>query len=139
MEDTRRRVERLEERLNQAERDVATLTSKLASTKDDLSRRIDELNSLLRDDMDKSRADARERMAELKADIKEDVTSLSATVQTLGSKVHSVTESVQNLFVAQKGSSVKINSNEKFIWAVISILGSIAVYILQSYITIKGG
>jgi len=139
MDDAIRRIERLEERLNRAERDVATLTSKLTSTKDDLSRRLDELNRILREDVEKSREDLRERLIDLKVDLKDDIQDIASTLSVQTSNVSSVTESLQNLYASHKGSTVKVNTNEKIIWAVVGLIGSIGLYLLQSYLKTKGG
>jgi chromosome segregation ATPase len=134
-----RRIERVEERLNQAERDVATLTSKLTSTKDDLSRRLDEINQLLRDDAEKSRRDMRERLHELKADVRDDINSLNTTINTLSSNVSSVTDSLQNLYVSHKGSNTKVKTNEKVIWTILGIIGTVGLVLFQTYLKSKGG
>ena len=133
-----RRIEKIEERVNCAERDVASVTSKLHLIKDDLARRIGEIDTNLKADAEKTRLDLRERIDDLKLDIKEDIDILGQTIDTLSDTVTDVSKSLQNLYVTQQGSGVKVKNNEKVIWAVIAVLGTIGLYMLQNYIKSLG-
>jgi hypothetical protein len=129
-----RRIERIEARMNRTERDVAALSSKLHLIKDDLSRRIDDLNDNLKADAEKIRVDLRERINDLKVDLKDDIGDISNSIDILGVNITALSESLQNLYVSQTGTSVKIKLNEKIIWAVVSIMVSIGIYIAQTMI-----
>lgn len=123
MDGTERRVERLEERLGQAERDVTSLTTELRSAEKDA---------------EKNRVDLRERLDDLKTDIKEEIEGLSDQITVLSTDIKEVGESLQNVYITQEGSNTKVNTNEKIIWAVVALIGSGALYLIQSFIKAGG-
>ncbi len=111
-----RQFERLEERLHATEREVAILTSQL---------------SLIKEDSEKNRVDLRERLDDLKLIIKEDIEAIGGSIDTLSKTVKDVNDSLQQLYITQKGSTTKVKTNEKIIWAIITLIASIGFYMLQ--------
>jgi len=122
-----RRLEQLEERLRETELGLATLTSNLQL-----------INDNLKEDIERTRADLRERIAELKEDIKDDFDQVDVTLSDLSKTVNAVNESLQNLYITQSGSSVKVNFNEKLIWGIVMLLGTGALYLIQDLVKAAG-
>lgn len=115
-----RRIEKLEERVNKAEREITAVTEKQTLIRENLKEEIDRLHS-----------DLRERIDEAKSVLKNDV-------DTITKNVESVNKQLQNIYVTQKGASTKISVNEKIIWAIVGLLGTGALYILQDLIKSAG-
>lgn len=107
-----RRIERIEEHLTQVAADMAVLSEK---------------NESLKSDAEKTRVDLRERIDDLKINLKEDIDTVRNSVDVLN-------ESLQNLYITQSDSKGKINMNEKIIWAIVGILSTGALYLVQDLI-----
>lgn len=129
-----RRIEKLEERVNKAETDIAALSSKLHLMNDDLSRRINEVNVNLKEDVERIRIDLRERITDLKNDIRQDIHNVSTAVNELEDGIEQLTDTLQGLRITQIGSSHKVNFNEKTVWGIVGVLVTIALYIAQDLI-----
>lgn len=107
-----RRFEKMEERLNQAERDLTAVTEKQALIKENL-----------KEEVERVRTDLRERIDEVKDSLKENTAAVEA-----------LNKQLQNIYVTQKGANTKIGMNEKIIWAVIGLLATGALYLVQELI-----
>lgn len=132
--DDGKRIDRLEERVNKANAEIASLKAQLTSTNADLSRRITEININLKEDGEKMRIDMRERLDTLKDDLSGDMLDIKTSLNVLSVNIADVSTSVQNLYVSQEGSSTQIKINEKIIWVVIGIIGSVGLYLLKAYL-----
>lgn len=137
-DDQLRRIERLENRLNEAERELASLKSELRLMQEDLSRRIVEIKSDLRGDIHGTRTDMKDIIDTLRQDIKNDMDNLSVTVGTVNTSVSQITDAIQTLYVSQNTAQVKVNTNERIIWGVVSVACAAALYFLQTFLS-KGG
>ena len=133
-----RKIEKLEERVNKTERELAALTAKLDLVSDDLSRRIININDNLKADAEKTRLDLRERINDLKANIKGDINDISDAIDDLEETVSALNKSLQGLYITQKGSHVKVNVNEKIIWAIVGTIGAIGLVYIQELIRVGG-
>jgi len=111
-----RRFEGLEERLREVEQGMAALSSNIQIINDNMGK-----------DIERSRGDMRERLA----DLKEDMTNLETSVE-------SIHKSLQNLYITQSGADRQVNFNEKAIWAVVGLLTTVALYLLQDFIKAAG-
>lgn len=134
MSEETRRLDRLEERLNQAERDVTALNAIVKSLDEDLSRRIVNINNNLKDDNEKMRIDMRERLDQLREDIKDNIADVGDKVNTLSNDIHEVNKSISKLYTGQRGAESNVKTNEKIIWGVVTLIGMIIVSIIQGWI-----
>jgi AraC-like DNA-binding protein len=132
-----RRVERIEERLIEAERSVTALSSELHLTKENLARRLDDLNQNLKTDAEHVRMDLRERIADLKTEVKADLLVARTSVSIISRTITEIKESLQTLHITQKGVDIKATTNEKIIWAVVGVLVAAGLYLLQ--VVLKNG
>ena len=133
-----RRIERLEERVNSAERDVTELSSKLKLINNDLSRRIIDINENLKADAERTRIDLRERIDILRTDLKSDIGKIGTSIDVLDKSISTLNSSLQKLYITQEGSTTKVNINEKIIWAVIGIFITSGLYLLQDLLKASG-
>ncbi|RLA03799.1 MAG: hypothetical protein DRQ47_04525 [Gammaproteobacteria bacterium] len=138
-DDIIRRIERLENRLNETERNVAAVTSELHSVKEDLTTRISDVKIDLKTDIATTRTDIRERIEHLRLDLKDDIITLSSTIDSLQNSVKQVTDAIQNLYLTQNTANVKVSANERIIWAVVSIAVTAGLYFLQAFVLGVGG
>lgn len=134
-----RRIERLEERVNNTERELAALSSKLHLIKDELSRRIVDINENLKADVERTRIDLRERIAGLKEDLEDDINRVNTSIGDLNSTVTALNKSLQNLYITQQGASTKVRVNEKIIWAIIGLIGSSGLYVIRELLSAGAG
>jgi len=123
-----RRIEKFEDRLRETEQGLATLTSN-----------IQLINDNLKEDIERTRTDLRERLADLKADIKGDFDQVDTTLHDLNATVNSLNDSLQNLYITQSGSNVKVKFNEKIIWTVLGLIGTAGLYLIQDLIKAAAG
>jgi len=123
----RRRIEQFEDRLRDTEQGLATLTSN-----------IQLINDNLKEDIERTRTDLRERLAELKTDIKDDFDQVDSTLDSLNKTVNALNDSLQNLYITQSGSSIKVKFNEKVIWSIVGLIGTVGLYLMQDLIKLTG-
>ena len=74
----------------------------------------------------------------LRGDIKEDIDNISVTIGTVNTSVTQITEAIQTLYVSQNTAQVKVNTNERIIWGVVSVACAAALYFIQTFLS-KGG
>jgi ribosome recycling factor len=129
-----RRIERVEERLNQADRELAKVSSEVTILRDEFHRRVTELKSDLLLKSDDQKESIRERVETLRRDINDSIDQISASMRLINDAVSQTTESIQNLHAVQNRSVVKVNTNEKIIWAMIGLVTTILLYIVQEFI-----
>jgi len=121
------RIDQIEKRLRETEQGLASLTSNLEI-----------INENIKEDIERTRVDLRERMSDLKDDMKEDFDQVDSSLADITSTVNALNESLQNLYITQTGSSVKVNFNEKVIWGIVTAVGIVALYFIQEIIKIGG-
>ena len=134
-----RRIEKIEERINSAEREVSTLNAELAALRSELSNRIGELKSDFKQSSAESKDVFKERIDSLKQDLTDDINSVSTTMRLLNDSVSQTTESLQNLHVTQNRNSIKVNTNEKIVWAILGVISTAGLYLLQEFLRSTGG
>lgn len=129
-----RRVERVEERLNQTERELAKVGSEVHLLREEFHRRVTELKSDLLVKSDDQKESIRERVETLRRDINDSIDQISSSMRLINDAVSQTTDSIQNLHAIQNRSVVKVNTNEKIIWAMIGLVTTILLYIVQEFI-----
>lgn len=122
-----RRIEKLEERVNNDERELTALGTK-----------VQLVNDNLKSDIEKTNADLRERIENLKSDIKTDHVRINESISELDEAVKTMNESLQNLYITQKGSGTKVEFNEKIIWTIVGIAGAVALAFIQELLRAGG-
>lgn len=126
-EDNDRRLTKVEERLNQDERELTALNTEVQLAKVDLTRRLDATQD-----------DLKERIDNIKADIKADHTDINKSINNIEDEVRTLSKSLQKLYVTQEGSGTKIEFNEKIVWAIIGIICSVGFAYIQEIIRTGG-
>lgn len=122
-----KRIDQIEERLRETEQGLASLTSNLEI-----------INENFKEDIERTRLDLRERMSDLKTDMKEDFDQVDSSLADITSTVNALNDSLQNLYITQTGSNVKVKFNEKVIWAIVTAVGIVALYYIQEIIKVGG-
>lgn len=134
-----RRFEKLEERLNAAEREIATLSNELSFVRADSVRRIEELDKNTKENMDRTRNDLRDRidgirqeMADIKVNVRDDLSELN-------SNIISVNDSVQKLYITYTDTKTKVSFNERVIIGIVVLATTIGLYFIQELVKGAGG
>lgn len=122
-----KRLDKLEERVNNDERELTALGTK-----------VQLVNDSLKADIDKTNSDLRERLDDLKANIKIDHARINDTLVNLDDEIKSLNHSLQNLYITQKGDGTKVAMGEKIIWAIIGIIGTVGLAYMQEILKAGG-
>ena len=119
-----RRFEKLEERINQAERDLSTIENELGNTNEHI---------------DRIRTDLRERIDAIREELKDTRNTMSDDLSQLNENIIAVNESVQQLFISQSSTKIKVSFNEKIIWGVVTLVAAVGLYYVQAVLKLGGG
>lgn len=126
-EDNERKIIKIEERLNQDERELTALNTEVQLAKVDLTRRLEQTQN-----------DLRERIDNIKADIRADHIDITKSINSIDDEVKILSKSLQKLYVTQEGSGTKIDFNEKVVWVILGIIGSVGFAYIQELIRTGG-
>ena len=114
------KFDQLEERLRGTENALATLTSNISintkNLKENITHRHDELGH---------------RIDSLKEDMRTNQDRVTNSVDDLK-------KSLQNLYVSHSGAASSVKFNEKVIWGIIALIGTVGLYLIQDLIKAAG-
>jgi len=131
LDDITRRIERVENRLNQIESHVASVAAELSIVKGTFDDRIRENKSDFKTDINSAKTDAKERVESLRTNIRDDIDSISSSLGTVRKSVEEITTSFNSLYVTQSTANVKVSAHERLVWLSVSGAGAVALYFLQ--------
>jgi len=134
-----RRIERLEEKLGVAQTSIAELSVQLNSTNTNLTNRMSDMHANLKETTTKNHEDFKNAMAISKVDNKADINDLRRDIKALSKGLDETKKAVNQLYVAAEGSRTTIKTNEKVIWGIIGVIGSIGVYLIKTFFKSNGG
>ena len=120
MEEFDRKLEQLEERIRGTETALATLTTNITLSTDNLKENMSTCHSTLG-----------HRIDELKDELKDNQRTVTGTVNKLN-------DSLQNLYVSHSGSQNSVKTNEKIIWGIVGLLFTGGLYLIQDFIKAGG-
>ena len=116
MDDLDRKLEQLEERIRGTENALATLTTNISLSTNNLKENMATCHSTLG-----------HRIDEIKDEMKDNQHTVTDSVDKLNA-------SLQNLYVSHSGAQNTVKFNEKIIWGIVGLIFTVGLYLVQGFI-----
>jgi len=120
MADPDTKLDKLEERIRGTETALATLTSNITLSTNNV-----------KENATQCKIDLTGRMDSMRDDMKENNKTLTDSVNTLNA-------SLQKLYVSHSGAQNTVKMNERIVWGIVTVIFTVGLYLIQDFIKAGG-